>query len=84
MMPFGKRVKGRNVLMESVLRIVQIVSGVLLIGAVLLQQRGSGLGAAFGGGGEAYHTRRGIEKFLFIGTVILGTLFLASGLLQVI
>lgn len=53
------------------LLIVQIIISVLLIGAILLQSRGSGLGSAWGGGGESYHTKRGVEKSLFIGTIIL-------------
>jgi len=51
---------------------------VLLVGAILLQQRGSGLGGIFGGGGESYHTKRGFEKILFTSTIILATLFLLS------
>lgn len=53
------------------LLIVQIIISVLLIGAILLQSHGSGLGSAWGGGGESYHTKRGVEKSLFIATIIL-------------
>jgi protein translocase SecG subunit len=51
---------------------------VLLISAILLQQRGSGLSSAFGGGVEAYHTKRGFEKALFVSTIVLASLFLIS------
>lgn len=70
--------------MDTLLKIIQPVTAVLLILSVLLQQRGSGLGATFGGSGEAYQTRRGIEKFLFFATIVFGSLFLASGLAQII
>ncbi len=55
---------------------VQIVLSILLITAILLQQRGSSLGGAFGGDNfsSAFHKRRGAELFLFqfsIGTSIL-------------
>ena len=41
------------------LQIVMVVSAVLMIISVLLQQRGASLGAGFGGSGELYTTRRG-------------------------
>ena len=37
---------------------------------ILLQQRGEALGSAFGGSGEFYATRRGIEKKIFLAMVI--------------
>lgn len=58
------------------LTIIQTVLGALLIVAILLQQRGSGLSGTFGGDGSAYSTRRGAEKFVFIGTIVLAVLFL--------
>lgn len=65
-----------------IINIVQIALSVLLIGAILLQQRGSGLSATFGGDSSAYHTRRGIEKGLFWATVVLAALFLIVGILN--
>ena len=63
--------------MKSILEISQVVVSVFLIILVLLQQRGSGLGSVFGGGGEVYHQRRGMEKWIFRGTVVLAFIFLA-------
>ena len=48
-----------------ILQIIMIVSAVLMIIAILLQQRGASLGAGFGGSGELYTTRRGLDKNLF-------------------
>lgn len=62
--------------MKSILEISQVVISVILIILVLLQQRGSGLGSVFGGGGEAYHQRRGMEKWIFRGTVVSAFIFL--------
>ncbi len=53
------------------LQIITIVSAVLLIIAVLLQQRGASLGAGFGGSSELYTTRRGLDKNLFELTIFL-------------
>lgn len=58
------------------LNIVQIIISVLLVVAILLQQRGTGLSSTFGGDSGVYQTKRGFEKVLFFGTIILSTLFL--------
>lgn len=55
--------------MQNILLITQITLSVLLTVAILLQAQGSGLGATWGGGGETYHTRRGLEKVLFYATI---------------
>ncbi len=60
---------------KQILSIVQIIIAVLLITAVLLQQRGVGLSATFGGEGNIYRTKRGLEKGLFIATIVLSILF---------
>jgi len=60
--------------------ILQIVVAILLITAILLQNRGSGLGAAFGGEGNVFSTKRGIEKKLFIFTIVLTIAFLGIAL----
>jgi len=69
--------------MPNLFGIFQIIFAVLLIGAILLQQRGSGLGMAFGGEGNVYRSRRGIEKILFGATIIIATLFCLTALASV-
>ncbi len=66
------------------LDIIQIILAVLLITAILLQNRGAGLGATFGGEGNIYRTKRGAEKFIFIATIVLAVIFLATALINVI
>jgi preprotein translocase subunit SecG len=70
--------------LKAVLPYLQIAVSVLLIAVILLQQRGTGLGGVFGGEGGAYHTKRGIEKFLFIGTIVLSALFFVVGIFSLI
>jgi protein translocase SecG subunit len=70
--------------MKQILFFLQIVIPSLLILFILLQQRGTALGSAFGGEGGFYIKRRGLEKKIFWGTVILGALFLAVSLLNLI
>ena len=63
---------------------IQIILSVLLVIAILLQQRGSGLSSAFGGGsGLEYSTKRGAEKILFYATIVLAILFVATSLLAI-
>jgi preprotein translocase subunit SecG len=59
------------------IQIVQIIIAILLMLAILLQNRGAGLSGIFGGGGDVYRTKRGIEKTLFTATIILAILFFA-------
>ena len=62
------------------LQIVQIAIAALLMLSILLQNRGVGLSGIFGGTGNIYRTKRGLEKKLFIMTIILAVLFLAASL----
>lgn len=66
--------------LEVILNTSQIVLAVLLVAAILLQARGTGLGAAFGGGGNVYRTKRGAEKKLFQLTIVLSILFFGVAL----
>jgi preprotein translocase subunit SecG len=70
--------------MSQLFSIIQIVISVLLIICVLVQQRGSGLSGLFGGGGETYHTKRGMEKIIFTATIVLVVLFLCLGVVRLI
>ncbi|MFA6376320.1 MAG: preprotein translocase subunit SecG [Candidatus Paceibacterota bacterium] len=64
--------------MDNIVSIAQIVISVLLIGLVLLQQRGgAGLGSAFGQSGGAYSTQRGIQKKIFRITIAVAAVFIA-------
>lgn len=66
--------------------IAQIVVSVLLIVLILFQERGAGLSSAFGGSGEGtpYHTRRGLEKSVFIATIVLAVVFAALAILNLV
>ena len=57
------------------LQIIQITIAILLMLSILLQNRGAGLSGVFGGGGDVFRTKRGLEKTLFKATIILSVLF---------
>lgn len=64
--------------MNNVLQFITIGSALLMIIAILLQQRGATLGAGFGGSSELYTTRRGLDKNLFEVTIFLAITFVLS------
>lgn len=71
---------------EPALPFVQIILSVLLIAAILLQQRGSSLGGAFGGDNfsSTFHKRRGAELFLFKFTIGIAVLFVISAFINIL
>ena len=64
--------------LDTFLQIVTVGSAILTVVAILLQQRGSTLGAGFGSSGELYTTRRGFDKNLFDATIVLASIFVLS------
>ncbi len=66
--------------MKSFLMLFQAIVSVLLIVSILIQEKGVGLGMAFGGGGEFYKSKRGIDKVLFVVTVVLAVLFVGTSI----
>ena len=67
------------------LNLAQLLISFVLILIILLQSRGTDIGAAFGGGGggSSFRTRRGLEKTLFQLTIILAITFVAISALSV-
>jgi preprotein translocase subunit SecG len=63
--------------MSTYFHIAQIIIGVALIGIIILQSRQSGgAGGVFGGAGGAVHRkRRGVERTIFLLTIILSLVF---------
>ncbi|MBL4694203.1 preprotein translocase subunit SecG [Candidatus Gracilibacteria bacterium] len=64
--------------MQQFLMGFQVVLSILLSLAILLQQKGAGLSATFGGGGGFIASKRGAEKFLSNATIVLATLFVLN------
>lgn len=66
--------------MKTIVSIAQLVIAVILIILVLLQERGGGVGEAFGGDSGFASQRRGMEKYLHIATITGLVLFIATSL----
>ena len=63
--------------MNNILLIIQIVIALLLSIVVLLQKTSSGFSASTS---VVKHTRRGLEQFLFLATIVVAILFVAVSL----
>lgn len=63
---------------DFILQLITVISAVLMVVTILLQQRGASLGAGFGSSGELYTTRRGLDKSLYRTTIVLAVIFVAS------
>lgn len=66
--------------MKSFLIVFQVIVSILLILTILSQEKGVGLSATFGGGGEFYRSRRGIDRFFFIATIVLSLMFVGTSI----
>lgn len=73
---------GKMEALVSALPYAEIALSFLLILGVVLQQRGATLGGAFGGDNFAstFYKRRGAEKFLFNGTIVVAVLLVACAI----
>lgn len=70
--------------MKPVISLIQIILGVLLVLVIIIQQKGTGLGTAFGGDFSFYRTKRGAEKLLFYLTIILSSVFILLSLVGLV
>ena len=67
--------------MEFIIQVIQVVSAVFLVIAILIQRSEASVGGAFGGGSDSDGTgskRRGSEKIIFILTFIIAFIFISS------
>ncbi len=70
--------------MNQILFYGQIAASIILIVLIAIQQRGTALGSAFGGGGEFYSSRRGIQKKLHYATIGVAGIFIILSILSLI
>ncbi len=69
----------------NILTLAQIIVSLLVIVLVLVQERGGGIGGIFGAaGGGFYQTRRGLEQFIFVLTIISIVVFAVLALLNLV
>jgi protein translocase SecG subunit len=73
-------------MLHTLLPFIQIAVSITIIALVLLQQRGTALGSAFGGGSDGgfYATRRGIQQKMYWATILLAVSFIALAILNLL
>lgn len=64
--------------MRTLLLVLIYLSGVLAVTSILLQSKGTGIGAVFGASTNIYKVKRGAEKLLFYLTIVSGVVFFGS------
>ncbi len=67
-----------------IMDISQLILAIILVIAILLQQKGSGMGAAFGGSSNVYSTKRGADKILHNATIVISILFFGLSLARLL
>ncbi|PIR74250.1 MAG: preprotein translocase subunit SecG [Candidatus Magasanikbacteria bacterium CG10_big_fil_rev_8_21_14_0_10_47_10] len=68
----------------SVIQALQIFTSIVLIAVILIQQKGAGMGAGFGGGsGPIVHTKRGVDLFLHRATIVIAIVFFALAVARI-
>lgn len=71
--------------MQKIINFAQIIVSVMIVALILLQNKGTGMSAVFGGGdGNVFHTKRGPEKWLFYGTILAVVIFIILGVLNLL
>lgn len=71
--------------MKALFNYITVITAIIIITMVLLQSRGSSLGASFGGGDAgAYRTRRGAERGVYYATIGAAVVFVLSVLLSIL
>lgn len=73
--------------MKTLFSVIAVAAAILMVLFILLQSRGQGLGTTWGGGGgdaNLYRSKRGAERILFNGTIVLATIFVLATLLSII
>ena len=70
--------------MPTYLAIAQLLVAIALIVVIMFQLHGGGMGGIFGQSDSVYRTRRGIERSLFILTIVLAVVFVIVAIISVV
>lgn len=71
-------------IIKAILPWIQVIIALAVVGAILIQRNDAALGGMFGGGDSVAHTKRGIERGLFMATIVLAVLFIITAILSLL
>lgn len=72
------------IMSANILNIIQFVLAALLVTAILLQQKGTGLSGVFGGSSNIYSTKRGVDRILHLTTIVISIVFFSLSLFRLV
>jgi preprotein translocase subunit SecG len=70
--------------MSNLLLILNLLVALALLAMILVQAKGTGLSAVFGGEGGMYRSRRGVEKLLHRATIVAAAAFMTLAVVNII
>ena len=70
--------------MQTALNVIQIIVCVALVLVITLQVKGGGLGGIFGQADTVFRTKRGLERRLFQGTIVLVIIFIITSIVSLL
>ena len=70
--------------MYRFLQILHIFLSITIVGLVLIQSKGGGFASGIGSSIGFYRSRRGLEKLVFILTIVVAILVVANSLILVL
>ena len=70
--------------MKNLFNLITVISAILMIISILVQNRGQSLGVSFGGDNSSYRSKRGSELVVFNATIVLAIIFTLSIILSIL
>jgi preprotein translocase subunit SecG len=70
--------------MKSLFNLITVISAILMVVSILVQNRGQSLGTSFGGDNSSYRSKRGSELVIYNATIVLAIIFTLSIILGII
>jgi protein translocase SecG subunit len=70
--------------MKNLFNLITVISAVLMVAAILVQNRGQSLGVSFGGDNSSYRSKRGSELVIYNATIVLAIIFTLSIIVSIL
>ncbi len=70
--------------MKNLFNLITVISAILMVVAILVQNRGQSLGVSFGGDNSSYRSKRGSELVIYNATIVLAIIFTLSIILSIL
>ena len=70
--------------MKNLFNLITVISAILMVIAILVQNRGQSLGVSFGGDNSSYRSKRGSELVIYNATIVHAIIFTLSIILSIL